>query len=177
MMKLRSQLRNQTTLEYAWYHKDDMERKKWQDAINLEFNQMMKSEVWNRKGQPELPNGRKGIGTRWIFKIKKDGVYRARLVAKGYNQQAGVEFDYNYAPVLNEVTFRVMLILLIANNYYAEVADIQTAFLHRHLKEEFYLKEPEGYQEFLGERKSVNCYIKLNKSIYGLVQAARAWWK
>ena len=40
-----------------------------------------------------------------IFKIKKDGVYRARLVAKDYNQQAGVDFDYNYAPVLNEVTF------------------------------------------------------------------------
>ena len=71
--------------------------------------------------------------------------YCARLVAKGYNQQAGVDFDYNYAPVLNEVTLRVMLILWVANNYYAEVADIQTAFLHGHLEEELYLKEPEGY--------------------------------
>jgi Reverse transcriptase (RNA-dependent DNA polymerase) len=53
---------------------------------------------------PEFPNERKGIGTRWIFKIKKDGVYCARLVAKGHNQQAGVGFDYNYTPVLNEVT-------------------------------------------------------------------------
>jgi Reverse transcriptase (RNA-dependent DNA polymerase) len=45
------------------------------------------------------------------------------------------------------------------------------------LEEELYLKEPEGYQEFLGERQSINHYLNLNKSIYGLVQAARAWWK
>jgi Reverse transcriptase (RNA-dependent DNA polymerase) len=70
-----------------------------------------------------------------------------------------------------------MLILWIANNYYAEVADIQTAFLHGHLEEELYLKGPEGYQEFLGERQSVNCYLNLNKSIYVLVQAAKAWWR
>jgi Reverse transcriptase (RNA-dependent DNA polymerase) len=62
-----------------------------------------------------------------------------------------------------------MLILWITNNYYAEVADIQTAFLHGNLEEELYLKEPEGYQEFLGERQSINHYLKLNKSIYGFV--------
>ena len=134
--EIKNPIEEPTTFENAWYHKDDAERKKWQDAISLEFNQMMKNEVWNRKGLSELPNGRKGIGTRWIFKIKKDGVYRARLVAKGYNQQAGVDFDYNYAPVLNEVTLRVMLILWITNNYNAEVADIQTAFLHGNLEEE-----------------------------------------
>ena len=101
-------------------------------------------------------------------------VYRARLVAKGYNQQAGVDFDYNNAPEWNEVTLWVMFTLWIASNYYAEVADVQTAFLHGHLEEELYLKVQEGYQEFLGERNSIKIYLKLNKSIYGLVQAARA---
>jgi hypothetical protein len=77
--EIKNPIEEPTSFENAWYHKDDAEKKKWQDAINLEFNQMMKNEVWNRKGLSELPNGRKGIGTRWIFKIKKD---RANLAHK-----------------------------------------------------------------------------------------------
>ena len=52
-----------------------------------------------------MPEGWKGIGTKWVFKKKKNGVYRARIVAKGYDQVAGVDFLYNFAPVLHDVSF------------------------------------------------------------------------
>ena len=72
-----------------------------------------------------------------------------------------------------------MLNLWIVKDYYAEVADVQTAFLHGELEEEVFLKIPQGYKEYLSELgESVDGnYLKLNKSIYGLVQAARQWWK
>jgi hypothetical protein len=86
------------TFKDAWYHEDPDERAKWRAAIRLEFKQMLKNMVWRRKkGLNNLPPNRKGIGTKWVFKKKKNGVYRARLVAKGYNQIAGVDFQYNFA--------------------------------------------------------------------------------
>jgi len=126
-----------------------------------------------------LPPGRKGIGTKWVFKKKKNGVYRARLVAKGYNQVAGVDFQYNFAPVTSEVTLRILLIMWVVDNLFAEVADVQTAFLHGDLEEELFITLPPGYKEYLAEQNETmdGKYLKLEKSTYGLVQAARSWWK
>lgn len=100
---------------------------------------------------PPRPNqktrNRKGIGTKWVFKQKKNGVYRARLVVKGYDQIAGVDFQYSFAPVTSEVTLRILLILWVNEDYFAEVADVQTAFLHGDLEEELFIKIPVGYKE------------------------------
>ena len=71
---------------------------------------------------------------KWVFKIKKDGTHCACLVAKGYNQLAGVDFQYNFAPVTSETTLCLMLLSWIVNDYEAEVADVQTAFLHGSLE-------------------------------------------
>ena len=72
-----------------------------------------------------------------------------------------------------------MLLSWILNNYEAKVPDKQTAFLHKKLKEELFLSIPDGYKEFQEENgDQINWeYLKLNKLIYGLVQAAQAWWK
>jgi len=110
-----------TSFSDAWNHEDPSQKSKWRDAIRLEFNQMLKNGVWNRKGEDKLPANRKGFGTKWVFKIKKDGTYRARLVAKGYNQIAGVDFQHNFAPVTNEVTLRILLMTCIVKDLYAEV--------------------------------------------------------
>jgi hypothetical protein len=135
-------------------------------------------EVWSY-GLNHLPRNRKGIGTKWVFKEKKNGVFRARLVVKGYDQIAGVDFQYNFAPVTSEVTLRILLILWVLEDYFAEVADVQTAFLHGDLEEELFIKIPVGYKEFLAEtNESIDHkYLQLEKSTYGLVQAARSWWK
>ena len=92
--------------------------------------------VWSQKVISILPEGQKGIGCKWVFKIKKDGAYCARLVAKGYNQIAGVDFQYDFAPITSKNTLRLMLLSWIVNNYKAEVADVQMAFLHGKLEEE-----------------------------------------
>ena len=168
-----------TTFQEAWYHKDPIKREKWRQAIRLEFRQMIKNGVWRKEGINSLPANRKGIGTKWVFKEKKNGVFRARLVAKGYDQIAGIDFQYNFAPVTSEVTLRILLVMWIVNDLFAEIADVQTAFLHGDLEEEIFIKIPPGYKEFLSETKEAinEKFLKLEKSTYGLVQAARSWWK
>ena len=123
--------------------------------------------VWARKGISILPKERKGIDCKWVFKIKKDGTYCAHLIAKGYNQIAGVDFQYNFDTVTSETTLRLMLLSWIVNDYEAKVADVQTAFLHGNLEEELFLCIPEGYKEFLEENEEQidSDYLKLNKSI------------
>ena len=155
-----------TTFEDAWHHNNPVEREQWRKAIRLEFNQMLKNKVWRKEGMDHLPSNRKGIGTKWVFKQKKNGVYRARLVVKGYDQIAGVDFKYNFAPVTSEVTLRILLILWVLEDYYAEVADVQTAFLHGDLEEELFIKIPTGYKEFLEEtsEKIEKKYLQLEKS-------------
>ena len=106
-----------------------------------------------------------------MFKEKKNGVFRARLVAKGYDQIAGIDFQDNFAPVTSDVTFRMLLILMMTKEYYAEALDVKTAFLHGKLEEEIYINWLEGYTEYLSKEKKFEerKYLQLNKSIYGLV--------
>ena len=79
----------------------------------------------------------------------------------------------------NEVTLRILLMTWVVKDLYAEVGEVQTAFLHGDLEEELFLKFPDGYKEYLNEigEAENGRFLQLNKSIYGLVQAARAWWK
>jgi len=167
------------TFQDAWNHPDPTEQHFWREAIRLEFRQMIKNKVWRKEGIDNLPSNRKGIGTKWVFKKKKNGVYRARLVVKGYDQIAGIDFQYNFAPVTSEVTLRILLILWIMEDSFAEVADVQTAFLHGDLEEELFIKIPSGYAEFLSElNENIHSkFLQLTKSTYGLVQAARSWWQ
>jgi len=97
---------------------------------------MIRNMVWKRNGIDILPDGRIGIGTKWIFKEKKNGAFRARLVAKGYDQIAGIDFQDTFVPVTSKVTFRMLLILMMTKGYYAEMLDVKTAFLHGKLEEE-----------------------------------------
>jgi len=102
------------------------------------------------------------------------------LVAKGYDQIAGVDFQYNFAPVINDITVRVLLVIWLVNGFDARVIDVKTAFLHGNLEEDIFIKLPEGYKEFIRDKYDKNTeekHLKLEKSLYGLVQAAREWWK
>nr|GEU31244.1 hypothetical protein [Tanacetum cinerariifolium] len=103
-----------------------------------------------------LPGGRKPIGNKWVYKIKKNGDdqverYRARLVVKGYAQKEGIEFNKKNSPVL----------------------DVKTAFLHGNLEEEIYMLQPEGFKQ----KGKENLVCRLNKSLYGLKHAPRCWYK
>jgi Reverse transcriptase (RNA-dependent DNA polymerase) len=115
----------------------------------------------------DVPEGRQCIKCKWIFKVKRNGIFRARLVACGYNQVPGVDFNESYAPVINDVSFRVMLIIKLIRGLQALIEDVETAFLHGNLQEEIYMKIPEGMSI-----KDKSC-LRLKRTIYGLVQSAR----
>ena len=94
----------------------------------------------------------------------------------GYSQVPGVDYTENYSPVVNDVTFRIILTIWIIRRYEAQIIDIETAFLEGVLEEEIYMQIPKGYREALENEADNECLL-LEKPIYGLVQAARQFWK
>ena len=109
---------------------------------------------------------------------EKNGVYRARLVALGYHQIPGIDHEDNFAPVINETTFRIILILMMKENLKAEIVDIETAFSYGNLEEEIFMKQPQGLKYMESESDTDNEHVLvLKQSIYGLVQAAMQFFK
>ena len=147
--------------------------KQWKGATDAEFQSLLKNQTWDLV---DLPEDKKVIGCKWVFKLKRDANgeitrYKARLVAQGYSQEAGIDYDEVFAPVAKYDSIRS--ILAIANQLDLEVhqMDVKTAFLHGDLDNEIYMKQPEGYIDITQPDK----VCKLRKSLYGLKQSARCW--
>ncbi len=85
-----------------------------------------------------IPSGRHCIKSMWVFKIKRDGMFQARLIACRYSQILGVNFTENYALVMNDVTWHILLVAMIVWKLDAIIVDVETAFLHGDLDEEIY---------------------------------------
>ena len=85
------------------------------------------------------------MGNKWGFTIKQDGRYCARIVALGYTQIPGVDFTKNFLPVVDDITFRLMLVISIVMKYQIVVLDVEAAFLHGDLVEEIYMVLPTGF--------------------------------
>jgi hypothetical protein len=162
------------SFDQAW-NCDTNERNDWRNAIRKELISMETKKVWDVVGLDEVPKGRKIIGCKWVFKKKRNGVQRARLVALGYSQVPGIDFSENFAPVIDDATFRLVLILIQREQLKAYSLDVESAFLHGELDEEIYMRKPKGYEEIFGNKEDL-C-LRLKKSIYGLVQESRQWWK
>jgi len=137
---------------------------------------MVKRQVWRKVPLSSVPQDRRLIGSTWVFKRKRNGVYCARLVGLGYSQVPGIDYTDNFAPVVNDVTFRIILVLMLVWDLEGVCIDVETAFLYGELDEEIYMRMPEGIDEKIGETVKDQCVI-LERAIYGLVQAARQWWK
>ena len=99
------------TFQDAWYHEDPEERKKWREAIRKEFRDMISKGVWRRIRTKSVPHDRRLIGSKWVFKRKRNGVNCARLCALGYSQIPGIDHQDNYALVIMNVIFRVIMAL------------------------------------------------------------------
>jgi Reverse transcriptase (RNA-dependent DNA polymerase) len=109
------------TFDEAWNCEDPINCEKWRMAIKKEFTDMesrevweiirreaweiIRREVWEIIRKEDVPSDRRFIKCKWIFKIKQNGIFRARLVACGYSQVPGVDFNESYAPVINNVSF------------------------------------------------------------------------
>ena len=117
------------SFEEAWWDPDLISREKWREAICLEFKKMLDMGVWRHVKRNDHPHDCRLVGCRWVFKVKGNGVYHARLVAKGFSQIPGVDFTDSYTPVVNDVTFRVVVAKMIIENLKGKVVDIDNAFL------------------------------------------------
>ena len=100
-------------------------------------------------------------------------MYHARLVGLGYSQVPGIDHKDNFSPVVSEITFRIVMILALLNNWDMEIVDVVTAFLYGDLEETFFMKIPAGLEEYLQTSFDEDDCVILEKSLYGLVQATR----
>jgi hypothetical protein len=130
----------------AWnHHPNFTQRAGWCNAINKEFANMAKRKVWTKIKRREIPPGRRCVKHRWVWNIKRNGIFRARLVACGYSQVAGIDYNEIFAPVINDVTYRILLIVKILLKLKGVIVDVEAAFLHGDLEGcEIYMDAPEG---------------------------------
>src|SRR3954454_16055560 len=141
--------------------------------MKSEMESMYENQVWTLV---DLPDGRKAVENKWIFKKKIDAdgnitVYKARLVAKGFRKIQGVDYDETFSLVAMLKSVRIMLEIAAFFNYEIWQMDVKTAFLNGNIEEELYMIQPKGFVD----PKDVNKVCKLQRSIYGLKQASRSW--
>ena len=145
----------------------------WGEAIRSEMSSLMRNETWSLVPRPVNKNV---VGSKWIFKLKRnpDGSierYKARLVAQGFTQVHGIDYNEVFSPVVKFTSIRTLFAFANDNNYEIHHMDVKTAYLNGELDHEIYMEQPEGFVDPLNP--SFVC--KLKKSIYGLKQSARCW--
>ena len=102
----------------------------------------------------EILEGRNPIGSKCVLKIKQDGRYRARLVCLGYTQVPGINFQDNFAPVVNDTTFQTVLTLKAIYDWELTILYVETAFRYEDLKEDIFMELLAGIF-LLGEVKEI----------------------
>lgn len=149
------------------------ERELWLQSANDEYESLVKNKTWVLT---QLPNGKKVIGCKWVFQLKNTNVnkpkYKSRLVAKGYTQSFGEDYDETFAPVGKFVTLRTVLAVSAVRKYIVKHLDVKSAFLNGNIQEEIYMEQPQGFIQKGNEQ----LVCRLQKSIYGLKQAAKSWY-
>lgn len=145
----------------------------WRAAMQLEMDAVEQNRTWELA---DLPRGHRAITLKWVFKLKRDGAgaiikHKARLVARGFLQQEGVDFDDAFAPVARMESVRLLLALAAQEGWRVHHMDVKSAFLNGDLKEEVYVHQPPGFA-IPGQEGKV---LRLRKALYGLRQAPRAW--
>ncbi len=106
----------------------------WSQTMHEVSNQM-KQQVWCNIKQDKIPERRHCVKCHWVFKIKRKEIFCACLVACGYSQIPGVDFSENYSPVVHHVTFRILILLLMAFGLKAKIVDVETVILYGTIEE------------------------------------------
>ena len=142
-------------------------------AMEKEMKSLHENKVWNLV---ELPKDRKVVGSKWVFKQKVGANgsverYKARLVAQGFSQKFGLDYDETFCPVVRFESVRTVIALAVQNGLKLHQLDVATAFLNGELDEEIFMKQPEGF----AVKGQEHLVCRLNRSIYGLKQSPRCW--
>jgi Reverse transcriptase (RNA-dependent DNA polymerase)/gag-polypeptide of LTR copia-type/GAG-pre-integrase domain len=125
-----------------------------------------------------LPRGKRAIGSRWVFKIKRtaDGSierYKGRIVAKGYAQREGIDYTETFAPTARFGALRTVIALAAIEDMELESVDISTAFLNGEIDAEVYMQKPEGVE--IPGFEGPEWVLQLLKGLYGIKQGPRLW--
>ena len=148
----------------------------WIQAMQEELHQFELNNVQELVKRPD-PRKHNIIGTKWIYRNKQDenGLVvrnKARLVAQGYTQVEGIDFDETFAPVARLEAIRILLAYANHHDITLYQMDVKSAFLNGKLEEEVYVAQPPGFED----PKNPDKVFRLNKALYGLKQAPRAWY-
>lgn len=166
-MAAKATLQNRLTFYEATHGE---KKDKYIPAVQRELQSMEENEVWE---VVENPGNVKLLDTTWVFTDKEDGngqiIGKARLVARGFQQDGEFDFGEIYTPVAKLPTVRTMLAVANQFGYQVFQMDVKTAFLYGEIKEDVFLHPPEGYK--VGEGK----VLKLKKSLYGLKKSPHYW--
>jgi hypothetical protein len=151
----------------------DLDSEKWQVAMRSEIDFVGENQVWNLV---DPLDGVRPIECKWIYNKKKNmggnvHIYKAQLVAKGFWQVQGVDYDKTFSQVAMLKSIRIILAITTYFDYEIWQMDIKTTFLNGNLDEYVYMIQPKGFVNLINARK----ISKLQKSIYGLKQASRRW--
>ncbi|GJS95426.1 putative ribonuclease H-like domain-containing protein [Tanacetum coccineum] len=145
------------------------------ESMQDELLQFKLQKVWTLV---DLPNGKRPIGTKWVFRNKKDerGIViknKARLVAQGYTQEEGIDYDEVFAPVARIEAIRLFLAYASFKDFMVYQMDVKSAFLFGKIEEEVYVCQPPGFED----PDFPDRVYKLEKALYGPHQAPRAWYE
>ena len=152
---------------------------KWKDAIQAEIASLNKRKVFT-EAIPTPPNVFP-VGFKWVFLRKRNENnevvrYKARLVAQGFTQKPGIDFNETYSPVMSGTTFRYLISMAVQNRLSMQLMDVVTAYLYGSLDSDIYMKVPDGISVPNNSAKRNMYCVKLNKSLYGLKQSGRMWY-
>ncbi|GJS03678.1 putative ribonuclease H-like domain-containing protein [Tanacetum coccineum] len=147
----------------------------WIEAMHDELLQFKLQKVWTLV---DLPNGKRAIGTKWVYRNKKDerGIViknKARLVAQGYTQEEGIDYDEVFAPVARIKAIRLFLAYASFKDFVVYQMDVKSDFLYGKIEEEVYVCQPPGFED----PDFPDRVYKVEKALYGLHQAPRAWYE
>ncbi|GJY91575.1 putative ribonuclease H-like domain-containing protein [Tanacetum coccineum] len=155
--------------------KDDKAYPRWIEAMQDELLQFKLQQVWT---SVDLPYGKRAIRTKWIYRNKKDerGIVvrnKARLVAQSYTQEVGIDYDEVFAPVARIKVIRLFLAYASFKDFVVYQMDVKSAFLYGMIEEEVYVYQPLGFED----PEFPDRVDKVEKELYGLHQAPRAWYE
>ncbi|GJQ90927.1 putative ribonuclease H-like domain-containing protein [Tanacetum coccineum] len=147
----------------------------WIEAMQDELLEFKLQKVWTLVN---LPYGKRAIGTKWVYRNKKDkrGIVirnKARLVAQGYTQEEGIDYDEVFAPVPRIEAIWLFLAYALFKDFVVYQMDVKSAFLYGKIEEEVYVYQPPWFED----PEFPDRVYKVEKALYGLHQAPRAWYE
>lgn len=153
--------------------KQSSTKQEWVQAMEEEMAALIRNRTWELVPKP---TGVKPISCKWVYKVKRkvNGSierFKARLVARGFSQQIGLNYEDKFSPVAKLTTIRVLLALAVSKGWTLWKMDVSKTFLYGDLDHVIHMEQPMGFES----TKYPNYVCKLKKALYGLKQSPRAW--